>query len=228
MYRYFIQPQLNKANQSLIGYELLMKQHTSRGWQPPVSFSALPAPVIADTLRQTAQKLVLKIGSVSVNLNRMQMLNHQIQTALIDVQNELRPVRLVVELTEEPEEAPIAWAQLEPMIQRFVERGIEISLDDVATGENKLSHIRPLLPYASEMKFALQNDAKLTLSDARMPQRVRFWRDLAAEYHMRFILEGIESAADDRLVDALGIDLRQGYFYGKPQLLKLQASDPTN
>ena len=98
----------------------------------------------------------------------------------------------------------------------------------MATGENKLSHIRPLLPYASEMKFALQNDAKLTLSDARMQQRVRFWRDLAAEYHMRFILEGIESAADDRLVDALGIDLRQGYFYGKPQLLKLQASDPTN
>ena len=137
-------------------------------------------------------------------------------------------MRLVVELTEEPEEAPIAWAQLEPMIQRFVERGIEISLDDVATGENKLSHIRPLLPYASEMKFALQNDAKLTLSDARMQQRVRFWRDLAAEYHMRFILEGIESAADDRLVDALGIDLRQGYFYGKPQLLKLQGSDPTN
>lgn len=58
MYRYFIQPQLNKANQSLIGYELLMKQHTSHGWQPPVSFSALPASVIADTLRQTAQKLI--------------------------------------------------------------------------------------------------------------------------------------------------------------------------
>lgn len=225
MYRYFIQPQLDKANNSLIGYELLMKKHTTEGWRPPKHFSDIPAAVIADTLVKTTEKLSLKIGSVSVNLNRTQLMNPQIDDAIIKSQMQLRPLKLVVELTEEPGDEKWGTDQIIPKLQRFSERGMEISLDDVGTGENHLDHIKPLLAYATEIKFALQN-FKISFQDPELQKKVTYWRDVADRHNLRFILEGIEDEADDALVEKLGIDFCQGYYYGKPHLLKLASSDP--
>jgi len=55
MYRFFIQPQLDKVNNSLIGYELLMKKKTDQGWRPPANFSAVPSSVMADVLIATTK-----------------------------------------------------------------------------------------------------------------------------------------------------------------------------
>ncbi|KRM87591.1 EAL domain-containing protein [Lacticaseibacillus thailandensis] len=225
MYRYFIQPQLNKINHTLIGYELLMKQYTSDGWRPPHSFASIPPHTIASVLVATTSKLALKIGSVSVNLNRTQLLNEEINHSLMRAQNYLRPLRLNIELTEELADAPITIAQMRPMLTAYVNRGMQICLDDVGSGENQLDHVLQLVPYASEIKFALQN-FNVGLDDPKMRAQVKFWRDFAYQRGLRFILEGVENAHDDALVDALRVTLRQGYFYGKPKLLKLDVSDP--
>lgn len=225
IYRYFIQPQLDMINNSLIGYELLMKQYTLAGWRPPKSFAAVPAEIIASVLIATTRKLALKIGSVSVNLNRTQMLNPQINEALIQAQSYLRPVRLNVELTEEPTDQGITITQLMPMIKQYDERGMEISLDDVGTGQNQLADVQPLLPYASEMKFALQNFTT-GLADPDLVKQLVYWRDIAAAHRLRFIVEGTETAEDDALLDTLHIDFHQGYYYGKPHLLKIHPTDP--
>ncbi|TDG73908.1 hypothetical protein C5L31_001172 [Secundilactobacillus malefermentans] len=225
MYRYFIQPELNKMTQSLIGYELLIKIHTDQGWRPPECFAKVPVREIADRLVETTAKLVLKVGSVSVNLNRVQMVNPLICEALIKSQHQLRPLKLNVELTEQPTHIKISDEQLLPVIKKFTDRGMEVCLDDVGTGENSMTAIQPLLPYASEIKFALQNfDADF--QDPEIQALVVKWRDFAAERHLRFILEGIENEADDQLADALDIGVRQGYYYGKPHLVKLNKDDP--
>ncbi|WP_125708372.1 EAL domain-containing protein [Lacticaseibacillus porcinae] len=225
MYRYFIQPQLNRINNTLIGYELLMKTYTDQGWRPPVSFSAIPAHTVADVLVATTSKLALKIPSVSVNLNRTQLLDAEVNSALIKAQNFLRPVKLVVELTEEPSDKNITTALLLPQIKRYLARGMELSLDDVDSGDNDFSHVKDLLPYASEIKFALQNFEE-SLEDPAVHQRVEFWQNLAHQRNLRFVLEGIEDVHDDVVADELHIDLRQGYFYGKPHLLRLASDDP--
>lgn len=225
MYRYFIQPQLNKTTQSLIGYELLLKEHTDQGWRPPASFASLPADIIADQLVAATSKLALKIGSVSVNLNRTQMLNPQINRALMTAQDQLRPVRLTIELTEEVSDTYVPFEKLEPALKEYTDRGMEISLDDVGSGLNMIDDVRKLLPYTSEIKFAVQ-DFTIGLDDPAMIEQVIFWRDLAAEHHVRFILEGVEDVKDDGIADKLNIDNRQGYFYGKPHLLKLSEDDP--
>ncbi|MCS6105615.1 EAL domain-containing protein, partial [Clostridium botulinum] len=76
----------------------------------------------------------------------------------------------------------------------------------------------------SEIKFAIQNFGE-KLRDPDIESKVIFWRDICRKENIRFILEGIEDEKDDKLADNLGIDLRQGYFYGKPRLLKLKADD---
>jgi len=226
IYRYFIQPQLNVYNHSLIGYELLMKTWVGDHWEPPVSFSDLPASLIADTLVESAKKLSLKIGSVSVNVNRTQIIDGKLIAALIAAQGILRPVRLVVELIEEPVTPDVPMAKLLEVASVITDLGIEFSLDDVGTGDNVWPTIEPLLPFASELKYALQNGHE-HLDMASADEHVAFWQKLAADHAMRFILEGVENDADDFWANKMEIDLRQGYYYGKPHLLKLADDDPT-
>ncbi|MFD1319086.1 EAL domain-containing protein [Loigolactobacillus zhaoyuanensis] len=215
MYKYFVQPILNKHNQTLISYELLLKEKTAVGWRAPASFAAISPTIIATLLLETTSQLELKIGSVAVNLNRTQMINPKVVSALLAAQDQLRPVRLKIEVTEEVTAADITNKQLIPVLRQFSDHGMEISLDDVGSGRNLLAQITQLIPYAHEIKFALQNFDS-TIHDPLMQAQVIFWRNFADRYKLRFILEGIENADDDELVDHMNIDLRQGYYYGKP------------
>ncbi|GAY73442.1 EAL domain-containing protein [Lentilactobacillus kosonis] len=225
MYRYFIQPQLNRFTNSLIGYELLMKKYVGDHWEPPVRFADIPADIIADVLLETTKKLALKIGSVSVNLNRTQMMNPSISKAIAEAQDILRPMRVNIELTEEPADEGITVADMEPHFKVFEQRGMELCIDDVGTGENQLDRISELIPYSSEIKFALQNfDEPFT--DKKIQERVKFWHQVAIDNKLRFILEGIEDQQDDEIATALEIDLRQGYYYGAPHLLRIKDDDP--
>ncbi|WP_268912472.1 EAL domain-containing protein [Lentilactobacillus sp. SPB1-3] len=225
MYRYFIQPQLNKFTNSLIGYELLMKKFVGDHWEPPVRFADIPADVIADVLLATSKKLALKIGSVSLNLNRTQMMDPAINRAVSEAQDILRPMRVNIELTEEPSDKGITVADMEPHFKVFEERGMELCIDDVGTGENQLDRIAELIPYSSEVKFALQNFDK-PFSDPQIQEKVKFWHQIAIDNKLRFILEGIENKEDDEIATSLEIDLRQGYYYGAPHLLRIESDDP--
>ncbi|GAB6092678.1 EAL domain-containing protein [Furfurilactobacillus curtus] len=225
MHRYFIQPQVNGATNTIFGYELLMKHFENQQWRPPRFFADIPATVIADTLIRTTQKLALKIGTVSINLNRTQLLNPAIVDAVITAQDQLRPLRLTIELTEEPGDDDISLDQLMAQLNKLLVRGIELSLDDVGSGINQRKQVEPLLPLASELKFALQN-LTIPLTDVRVQNQVKTWHQLAIQRHCRFILEGIETAQEAQLVDDLGIALRQGYYYGRPHILKLAPADP--
>lgn len=224
MYRFFIQPQLDKVNNSLIGYELLMKKKTDQGWRPPANFSEVPSHTMASVLIATTKLLSLKIGSVSVNINRNQLMDKEVRDAIIEAQSILRPLRLVVELTEDVPDHDWPSEKLIPLIKDFINYGMDFSLDDCGTGVNQLDQIQDFVPLASEIKFAIQNFGE-KLRDPDIEQKVVFWRDFSEKNNLRFILEGIEDEHDDALADSLNIDLRQGYFYGKPRLLKLEPDD---
>lgn len=224
MYRFFIQPQLDKVNNSLIGYELLMKKKTDQGWRPPANFSDVPSHTIASVLVATTKLLSLKIGSVSFNINRNQLMDKEVREAIIELQRILRPLRVVVELTEDIPDKNWPSEQLVPLIKDFINYGMDFSLDDCGTGVNQLDQIQDLVPLASEIKFAIQNFGE-KLRDPDIEDKVIFWRDFSKKHNLRFILEGIEDENDDKLADSLDIDLRQGYYYGKPRLLKLKPDD---
>ncbi|WP_334329806.1 EAL domain-containing protein [Companilactobacillus sp. HBUAS59699] len=220
VYRYFVQPQVDTHTDTIIGYELLMKKHTPEGWRLPESFSAIDPQITADLLIETTKVLSDKVRRLSVNISREQLMTTTISEAIIQSQQQIYPTKLVVELTEDdsPHNYPI-----EEIIQKlsdFLDRGMQISLDDVGTGINHFQNIKDLLPFASELKFALQNFSKKFIDD-KMKQKIHFWHAMSQEYGLRLIIEGIEDKADHQLSDKLGVHLKQGYYYSKPQLLKL-------
>ncbi|RRK11782.1 EAL domain-containing protein [Lactiplantibacillus garii] len=224
MYRYFIQPQLDKFNNSLIGYEMLIRYRETPQdrWTLPASFENIPIDVQVNLLKATASELALKIGSVSINFNRKQFLNDCIASAVIDAQKKLFPVKVVVEVTEEAGEDQYSLAAIEQQIAKYKANGLQFSLDDVGTGINVYDHIQPLLDSAEEIKFAMQN-FRAEKREAEIPKELAFWWQVAQEHDMRLILEGVENEQEDQMADELNIPLRQGYYYGKPHLFKLNA-----
>lgn len=224
MFRYFIQPQLNKFNNSIIGYELLIRKFIDGHWQLPENFAAVPINAQITLLKATVARLSLKVNSVSLNLNRQQFLDADLAQAIIDTQRLLFPVALVIEITEEPNEKHFSSDELLTQANRFADYGIQLSLDDVGTGRNNLENIQPLLPIASEMKFAMQNFRRLKRT-AEIPAQIKKWQAVAEANQLRFVLEGIENPEEDQMADQLEVSLRQGYFYGQPHLLKLDLTN---
>ncbi|WP_338816401.1 EAL domain-containing protein [Lactiplantibacillus argentoratensis] len=224
MYRYFIQPQLDKFNNSLIGYEMLIRyRETDQDrWTLPESFDNIPIDVQVSLLKATASELALKIGSVSINFNRKQFLNDDIAAAVIDAQKKLFPVHVIVEVTEEPGEDTFTLAAMQQQIDKYKANGLQFSIDDVGTGINVYDHIKPLLESAEEIKFAMQN-FRAEDRENEIPIQLKFWRDIAVQHDIRLILECVENDAEDQMANDLNISLRQGYYYGKPHLFKLKA-----
>ncbi|KRK79135.1 EAL domain-containing protein [Companilactobacillus nodensis] len=220
IYRYFVQPQIDTKTDSIIGYELLMKQHTPEGWRLPESFSAIDSQLTADLLIQTTKVLSLKVRRLSVNISREQLMTTSIANAIIQSQKQLYPTKLVVELTEDDSPQCYSFEQILSQLQGFLDNGIQISLDDVGTGVNHFTNIQQLLPFASELKFALQNFTDKFV-DPMIQSKIHFWHAMSKEYGLRLVLEGIEDKADSQLSEKLGIHIKQGYYYSKPRLLKL-------
>ncbi len=220
MFRFFIQPQLNIATNSIIGYEMLLKEHTPDGWRVPTSFDSITPQNWTELFVASTKLLSLKIHSVSVNLDRRQLMNDDIAQSVIDAQERMRPMRVVVELTERVGKVPFTNGELIPQIQQFTNRGMDFSLDDVDSGDNHYNNIKALLPYADEVKFALQN-FKQGLMSPNIREELETWLGITRQYNQRLVLEGIEDEIGDDIANEMGINIRQGYYYGKPHLLAL-------
>lgn len=226
IYRYFVQPQLDISTQTVFGYELLIKQLTPEGWRLPESFTDIDSHTMSELLVATTKILGLKVQYCSVNVSREQLMDTTVAKAIIQSQTQLYPAKLVVELTEENGPCKYPDTKLIPYLRSFIEHGMQISLDDVGTGINDFKSIQEFLPLASEIKFALQN-FRTGIKDPKIQQKLHFWHAISQEYGLRLILEGIEDADDAKLSGSFNINLRQGYYYGKPQLLRLPG-DPVD
>lgn len=218
MYRFFVQPQVNRFKQSIVGYETLIRESRNGRWMLPKDFSAISLACQLKLLCRCVDALHLKSHYLGFNLNRLQLQDPDVVQQLIEFQAKIHPVRLVVELTEEVCEDANDPACVLKQIKTLHDGGVQVSLDDVGTGENQLDQIECLLPYVSELKVALQN-FRHDGNEIMIPEELHEWRRVSNAYHLRFLVEGVETPGDQSALDDLDIALRQGYYYGKPHLL---------
>jgi EAL domain-containing protein (putative c-di-GMP-specific phosphodiesterase class I) len=117
--------------------------------------------------------------------------------------------RLVLELTERScvERTPRVVAALCHMKQR----GVRLSLDDFGTGFSNLDLL-------ADFRFDYVKVDRRFLG-MRGEARIQFLKSVAALVHTlgaEVVVEGVERAAEHDVVQRSGIDLAQGYWYGKP------------
>ncbi|KRM74421.1 EAL domain-containing protein [Secundilactobacillus collinoides] len=214
MYRYFVQPQVNRYTQTVVGFETLIRQDQDGHWRLPENFENISIDTQLDLLQGAIQTLGASV-TIAINLNRAQFTDIHIIRALILFHQENQKTQLVAELTEQILLAPHARTDILRSAELLASGGVQLSLDDVGTGDNQLNQIKPLLAFTTEIKFAMQNfrhEGRQPL----IPVKLREWKDVADLYDLRLVVEGIETAHDEQILDAIKIPLRQGYLYEKP------------
>lgn len=98
-------------------------------------------------------------------------------------------------------------------IQMIRERGIKIALDDFGTGYSSLSYVNKLP--LDKLKIDKSFIEDIETSDASQ-NIVRSVISLCRDLKMQCVVEGAETEAQISMLESLGCEIVQGYFYSKP------------
>lgn len=233
-FRLHYQPQVQIENGALIGAEALIRwAHPQRGLLPPGEFlpmleSSSLAVTVGDWILDTAcaqaalwQKAGLERFRMGVNLFGVQFragdLSQKVLAAL--ARHQLPPHALELEITEN-----IALDNEEivlPPLRVLHDMGVGIAFDDFGTGYASLSLLKhyPLTRLKIDRSFVQQ-----ILESRQDDAVVRAILDIARNFNLEVIAEGVETEAQRQKLHQYGCKEGQGYLFGKPMPAELFAS----
>ena len=151
--------------------------------------------------------------NISVNISSVQLhapcFYQRVKRVL--EQTGVNPELLELELTEsalvtEPDKA-------EQVLRAIKTLGVKLALDDFGTGYSSLSYLKRF-PF-DRLKID-QSFVRDLLRDKHDLEIVRAIIAMGKALSLQIIAEGVETAEQRDLLDALGCDLFQGYFIGRP------------
>lgn len=219
------QPQIDLNNGQTVGAEALMRWFDPlEGFISPLEFipvseeSGLIRPLttwligvcMRDCVKWRAQGFDLHI---SINLSAMNLLDPDLLDVLQAALNEnnLSAFHITLEITEScfmtsPERAM-------EVIQRLHDLGFRLAIDDFGTGYSSLSYLKnlPIHELKIDQSFVrnlLQNKGDQAIVSSTI--------DLAHNFSLAVVAEGIEDAPTGQWLHARGCDIGQGYFFAKP------------
>jgi EAL domain-containing protein (putative c-di-GMP-specific phosphodiesterase class I) len=123
----------------------------------------------------------------------------------------LDPTRLKIEVTES-----ILVGDMRAVGERLrelVALGITVALDDFGTGYSSLRYLQRLPFHLVKIDRSFIEHIDTDSSDLTL---VRTISRLGHELHWQTLAEGIETARQEQIATALGIDYAQGFHYSKP------------
>lgn len=217
------QPQLDVATGAVVGAEALSR------WTSP-EHGEVPADVfigvaerdgmideigdfMLDEAARTAARL-REVGrplQVSINVSTLQLVESDFVDRLVETTRSLQlPAgSLTVEVTETVpvQDFPTAVA----LLTRVREAGIDVSLDDIGSGQASIDQLI-LLP-VTEIKLDQSLVRGEDPDDEHLLRRIL---QLAADRGLRTVAEGVETSEQLARIGELGCDRVQGYLVGRP------------
>jgi EAL domain-containing protein (putative c-di-GMP-specific phosphodiesterase class I) len=218
----YFQPKVHAGYRSLLGAEALMRWHTrNRQVMTPDHFIAAAErnEVIKPMSWWAIKAAVARLArwpeqlSMSVNITPPLLMDHDILSVISDslAIHDVASSRLCLEVTESVmvDSPEIVMSQL----NKLREIGVKISLDDFGTGFCSLAYLSDLP--VDEIKIDKSFVMRMLDSD-KDHAIVKAVIDLAHNFSLRVVAEGVENVQiADRLAD-LGCDVLQGYVFDRP------------
>lgn len=222
----FYQPQIRLSDTALVGAEALIRwYHPTRGLLSPAAFlpaleggplaATVGAWVLDEACAQAAlwRRSGLETFRMAVNLFGAQF---RVGDLAIDVfaaleRHGLPPEALELEVTEN-----IALGHDDVVLetlQRLHKHGVGIAFDDFGTGYGSLSLLKQYPVTRIKIDKSFVQGMLVSKRDASVVQAVL---DMARNFELATIAEGIETAAQASYLTAIGCEEAQGYLYGKP------------
>jgi len=208
-YHPVFQPVVTADTHEVVGYEALTR--FDDGTRPDLCFAEAHAVGMGIELEVACATAALAEASslphdqwVSVNLSPAAVLSG---TAAAPLHAPGR--RIIVEITEhEPIES---YPDLRAAIDAC--GGCEISVDDAGAGYASLRHILELQPDVVKLDIALVRD--IDADPARQALAAGLCH-FASQTGTTLIAEGVETEAEAAVLAGLGVELMQGYLFGRP------------
>jgi len=220
------QPRVALGSGEVVGVEALVRwEHPTLGRIPPGRFIpvaeetgsivAIGEWVLGEACRQArcwdAEGLPPLI--VSVNLSAVQFgrpgLLEFVRAVLAEA--DLAADRLELEITESVlMHEPAAAVRLLSALKEF---GVKVSIDDFGTGYSSLAQLRQLPVDVLKIDRSFVQQMTVDIEDRAIAETVI---SLARAIDVDVVAEGVETAAQDALLRAMGCDFVQGYYYARP------------
>ena len=230
------QPIINRTTGKRYAYEALARwHHTPLGAVKPDEFIAIAEEsdmivelgdwVLTKACSDAAQWSGKDAGTrvaVNVSVRQLSDENFALKLARILTETGLAARRLELEVTESvfaDEALPLVRATLESL--RAL--GVSLAIDDFGTGYSSLSRLLSLP--VSTVKIDRSFVAELSGSGGAVIESTLL---IARRLGIAVVAEGIETAEQAETLGQLGVDLFQGYYFGRPAILErrdMPASD---
>jgi diguanylate cyclase (GGDEF)-like protein len=219
------QPQYELSSRRLIGAEALMRWHdTAEGWISPEEFipvaeeSGLIRPLTAWLLEQCVQQCAHwhRLGldlNLSINLSATSLSDPALLETLLKLTRaaDLPPARLHLELTESC--FIVAPDRTLDVMQQLHAAGFKLSIDDFGTGFSSLSYLKNMP--ISELKID-QGFVRDLLENASDQAIVSSTIDLAHNFGLTVVAEGVEDEATAEWLRSRLCDVGQGFGFARP------------
>ncbi|MCC6072681.1 putative bifunctional diguanylate cyclase/phosphodiesterase [Massilia sp. GCM10020059] len=216
------------ARQNVLGAEALVRwRHPVRGLVSPLQFipiaeeSSLILEIgnwVLDTacaqLARWQDKPALRHLTLAVNVSARQfrqadfvdMLRAIVERHPCDVS------RLKLELTESMVLSDVA--EVVHKMESLQALGLSLSMDDFGTGYSSLAYLKKLPLAQIKIDQSFVRDITTDAADAVMVKTII---DLARNFHLEVIAEGVETVEQLEFLRAHGCAMYQGFLFGKPQ-----------
>lgn len=234
------QPQIRVTNREIIGMEALIRWDSKKyGFVFPDFFIHraeengtiinLGNWVIKDSMRYLAELVHRNniISDISVNVSALQFNDPSLESRILNLSKlyDLDPARIKIEITESSIMANFDDAQKK--IQALKAKGFKLSIDDFGTGQASLAYLKdyPVDEIKIDMVF-IRNFVTQKVDY----EIVKHIIELAHTLNMITVAEGVEEEQQVELLENLGCDVMQGYFFSKPipenEMSKLLLTQP--
>ncbi len=224
------QPQLDLREHRVAGFEALLRWHHPVFGQvsperviPLAEKNEVIVPLTRWTINTALREFKELRGlpdqvKVSLNLSAPLLTDRSILDLISDALAiwDVDPGRLMIEITEtsmmsNPEASVAA-------VHSLRELGVRISIDDFGTGYSSLAYLAQLP--LDELKIDKSFVTQVTSSDHDR-KIVRAIVDLAHNFGLRVVAEGVEDTDVEQLIIEHGCDVGQGYLYSRPVPLEM-------
>lgn len=220
-------------NGQCIGVEALIRwRHSERGLIPPSDFipiaedNGLIIPLGQWVLEKVCRQLSIwqaqpSTQSLKISINVSSRQFHQsnfVEQVMNTVrQSGARPEGLCLEITESLVLADLDDAVLK--MQAFRAQGIDLSMDDFGTGYSSMAYLSrlPFDEVKIDKSFVQQTEKNNSGNEWIIIEAIV---NMAHNLGMRVVAEGVETENQRLLLDQLGCDCFQGYYFGHPAELQ--------
>lgn len=207
-----LQPIVDLVSGVRVGAEALSRFPQEWGRTPDVCFAEAHSVGVGDNLELLALERAADLldevsGYVAMNVSPRTLLTEE----CAELMQRLPLERILLELSEHD---PVDdYDRLSEQLAPLRARGLRLAIDDVGAGFSSLRHIVLTAPDVIKLDRSIVHGVA---GDPVLSTLVRSLVEFGHGCGARIVAEGVETSSDAAALGELGVDLGQGWYFGRP------------